>query len=210
MMPSTSVAFAALPSGYSLAPHLLPRVQDAQLVVDEHVAVGGVARLYVVELVLLVDVDQHLAVYRVADARTLDLERLEHHVTVAQDHRLAVVAQVGDRLERAWVDAFLERILNEEARDLEQARVARVGEAEALERAQVVRVAELHAQLLEELPVALLTLLAEGLGEVLAQVGGHRVVVEQGVVDVEKEDDTHARHRSGTGRAGVGAFRRQR
>ena len=96
-----------------------------------------------------------------------------------------MLAHAGDRLERARVDAFLERIVHEEARDLEQARVTRVGEAKALERAQVVGVAELHAQLLEELPVAFLAFLAEGRGEVLAQVGGHRVVVEQGVVDVE-------------------------
>jgi hypothetical protein len=75
--------------------------------------------------------------------------------------------------------------VDEEARDLEQARLARVGEAEALERAQVVGVSELRAQLLEELPVALLALLAEGLGEMRAEVAGNSVVVEQRVVDVE-------------------------
>jgi len=75
--------------------------------------------------------------------------------------------------------------VDEEARDLEQARLARVGEAEALERAEVVGVPELRAQLLEELPVALLALLAEGLGEMRAEVAGNSVVVEQRVVDVE-------------------------
>jgi len=75
--------------------------------------------------------------------------------------------------------------VDEEARDLEQARLARIGEAEALERAEVVGVPELRAQLLEELPVALLALLAEGLGEMRAEVAGNSVVVEQRVVDVE-------------------------
>jgi hypothetical protein len=75
--------------------------------------------------------------------------------------------------------------VHEETRYLEQARLARVGEAEALERAEVVGVPELRAQLLEELPVALLALLAEGLGEMRAEVAGNSVVVEQRVVDVE-------------------------
>jgi hypothetical protein len=75
--------------------------------------------------------------------------------------------------------------VDEEARNLEQTRVARVGEPEALKRAQVVGVAELLAQLLEELPVALLAPLAERLGQVRTQVGGDRVVVEQRVVDVQ-------------------------
>jgi hypothetical protein len=75
--------------------------------------------------------------------------------------------------------------VHEEARYLEQARLAWVGEAEALERAEVVGVPELRAQLLEELPVALLALLAEGLGEMRAEVAGNSVVVEQRVVDVE-------------------------
>jgi hypothetical protein len=96
-----------------------------------------------------------------------------------------VFAHARDRVECARVDAVGERIVDEEARDLEQARLARVGEAEALERAEVVGVPELRAQLLEELPVALLALLAEGLGEMRAEVAGNSVVVEQRVVDVE-------------------------
>jgi hypothetical protein len=96
-----------------------------------------------------------------------------------------VLAHARDRVECARVDAVGERIVDEEARDLEQARLARIGEAEALERAEVVGVPELRAQLLEELPVALLALLAEGLGEMRAEVAGNSVVVEQRVVDVE-------------------------
>jgi hypothetical protein len=95
---------------------------------------------------------------------------------------------VGHRVERARVEAVGEGVVDEEARDLEQPRLARVREAKALERSQVVGVAELRAQLFEELPVALLALLAERGREVRAKVGRDRVVVEQRVVDVEEKD----------------------
>src|SRR5262249_15007568 len=65
----------------------------------------------------------------------------------------------------------------------------RVLHAVALQGAEVVGVAQLGPQLLEQGPVALLPLGPEGGGQVGAQVGGHPVVVQQGVVDVEQEDD---------------------
>jgi hypothetical protein len=66
--------------------------------------------------------------------------------------------------------------------------VARIGKPEPLQRAEVVRIAELLAEQLELVPVALLTLRAEFVGQVAPQVGGDAVVVEQRVVDVEQED----------------------
>src|SRR5439155_26778165 len=61
--------------------------------------------------------------------------------------------------------------------------------AVALERAEVIRVPELGAELLEHLPVLLLPALTHLLGQVVLQVRGDPVVVDEGVVDVEEEDD---------------------
>ena len=47
-------------------PAALARVEDAKLVVDDHVVIGRVAALDVVEFVLLVDVDEHVTVDRTA------------------------------------------------------------------------------------------------------------------------------------------------
>jgi hypothetical protein len=53
--------------------------------VHEHVVTGRVALLDVVQLPLLVDVDEHVALDRLEQPGTLDLARLEDHVAVGQD-----------------------------------------------------------------------------------------------------------------------------
>src|SRR5262249_41526564 len=45
--------------GYATAPGALDGSQDTDLVVDEDVVIGGIARFDVVEFQFLVDVDQH-------------------------------------------------------------------------------------------------------------------------------------------------------
>ena len=72
--------------------------------------------------------------------------------------------------------------------------VVRIRDAEALERAEVVGVTELGAEPLELVPVPLLPVGAELLGQVAAQVVRHGVVVEQRVVDVEEVDGGVGRH----------------
>jgi len=57
----------------------------------------------------------------------------------------------------------------------------------SLQCAEIVGVAKLGAELLEDLPVAPFAFLAECADEVTAEIIDHRVVVEQGVVDVEQE-----------------------
>ena len=79
------------------APDLLHRIQDAQLVVDQHVVLGRIEPRDVVQLVLLVDVDQHAVLERAPQARALHLARLEHRVAVRQDHRRAPVPRVSSR-----------------------------------------------------------------------------------------------------------------
>jgi len=77
--------------------------------------------------------------------------------------------------------------VQQEPRDLQHVYLARPLGAIALERAKVVGVAELGAQLLEQLPVAPIAVGSERLDEMTPEVLDHRVVVEQRVVDVEKE-----------------------
>jgi hypothetical protein len=61
-------------------------------------------------------------------------------------------------------------------------------ETVALERAEIVRVPELGAQLLEDLPVAHAAYKAHLALEVRAEIVLDRVIVEEGVVHVEKKD----------------------
>jgi hypothetical protein len=103
--------------------------------------------------------------------------------------------------ERARVETFGERIVEQEVRHLQQPVVAvavvidRV--AIALQRAEVVDVTELGAELLEDRPVALGARSTEFALEMLPQVGDDPVVVEQRVVDIEQEDDARARDAHG-------------
>src|SRR5262245_46702556 len=86
-------------------------------------------------------------------------------------------------------------------RDPDRVRIARALDAVALQRTEVVGVAQFRAKLLEDLPVAPLAVGPRRLQEMTPQIGDHRVVVEQRVVDVEQKDDV-AHAASG----GQGAF----
>ena len=90
------VSLAREDGGHAGAPDLLDRGQDAQLVVDQHVVTGRVALLDVVQLLLLVDVDEHAAFDRLEEPGALDLARLEDHVAVGQDDRRSPGAEVLD------------------------------------------------------------------------------------------------------------------
>ena len=99
------VRVVALPRKYrgdARRPDLLHRGQDAQLVVDQHVVVGRVALLDVVQLLFLVDVDRARGRPPLrTDARALDLARLKDHVAVRQDHRRPQAAEMLEHVERA-------------------------------------------------------------------------------------------------------------
>ena len=107
------------------------------------VVLRRVAPLDVVELLLLVDVDQDVAVDGVEQPRALDLARLEDDVAVREDHRRAPGARMLDDVERLGKEPVGEGIVDEELRDGEHVRVARMLDAVALERAEVVGVAQL-------------------------------------------------------------------
>src|SRR5262249_15025105 len=147
------------------------------------------ALLDVIELLLLVDVDEHAAFDDLAETRALDLARLEDDVAIREDDGRAEAGGVLDRVDRARIEPVCERVVHQEARYGQQRVITRMADARVLERAQVVGVAELRAELLEDLEVLLRAFRADLLHEVAPQVERHPIVVEQGVVDVEEDDD---------------------
>ena len=137
---------------HPVAPDFLHRRQDAKLVVDQHVALRRIEALDVVELLLLVDVDEDLAVERLPQAGPLDLARLENGVAVRQHHRPAPLPNVPDGVQRPGVKPVGERIVDQPARHQQETRIVQVLDPITLERAEIVGIAELAAQLLEDLP----------------------------------------------------------
>ena len=59
----------------------------------------------------------------------------------------------------------------------------------ALECAKIIGVPKLASQLLEDLPVSVVSGRTIFLLEVLPQMVLHTIIVEQGIVDIEQEDD---------------------
>jgi len=80
-----------------------------------------------------------------------------------------------------------EGIIHHEVRHRQQFRIAGPLDAITLQRAQIVRVSELGAQLLENFPIAPCAGFAHFIREVAFQIFRHAIIVEQRVVDVEKE-----------------------
>ena len=115
--------------------------------------------------------------------------------TTSPSERIATFAalfRVGDDVERPRVQPVHEGIVQQEDRHAEHLRIARMLDAVALERAEVVGVAELGPELLEDVPVALLAVVAEHVGHVPPEVALDRVVVEQRVVHVEQDHPQRA------------------
>ena len=73
----------------------------------------------------------------------MDLAWLKHHVSVGEDHGLCELVEAMHGLECAGIEAFRERILEEIAGGLEQARVVGLGAPQALECAEIIGVTEL-------------------------------------------------------------------
>jgi hypothetical protein len=110
---------------------------------------------------------------------------------------MTVGPQALEHVERLRVEPVGERIVHQERRRRQQARIPRILHPIALQRAEVVGIAELRPEPLEDRPVALLALRPDLAGEEALQVGGDAVVVEERVVDVDQEYDRTLRHRHG-------------
>lgn len=183
------MALAREDGGKPVAPDVLHRRQEAQLVVHHHVVFRRITLLHVVEFLFLVNVDERVAVHGFEQAGAFHFARLEDDVAVGEDDDRSPLPDVFEGVERVRIEAVGEGIIDEEVGDDEQARVAGICDAVALERAEVVGVTEFGAQLLEEGPIVLRAFGADFAFEVAFEVGGDAVVVEQRVVHVEQEDD---------------------
>src|SRR5262245_10999366 len=186
------VTLAGEDRGDAVGPGGLDGGAEPRLVVDEHVVVGGVAPLDVVQLALLVDIDEHVALDRLEQPGAMDLQGLEHHVAVGEDDRLAPLLRVLHGVQGAREQAVRERIVHEKRRDRDEVGAMWILQTEALQRAQVVGVPELLPELLEQLPVPLVLRLTDRPLEVTTHVGNDVIVVDERVVDVEQGDDGHA------------------
>ncbi len=179
---------------HALSPVQLRCSEDPHLVVHEHIPLGGVPPLDVVELVLLVHVDED-AVDGGRDACSYDLPRLEDGVAVGQHDRRSVGAQPTEHVERARVETLRERVLEEVLADGEQPRVPRVGLPPLLDGTEVVAVAELHEAPLLDRPVRGACVRPVLAVEVALEILADAVVVEERVVDVDEEGRGRPAHR---------------
>src|SRR5258707_8302322 len=82
-----------------------------------------------------------------------------------------------------------EWVVDEEVGNREEARIMREFVAVLLQGAEVVRIAKLVAQAFEDPPVLIGVFGSDVVQEVVLEVGGDAIVVEQGVVNVEEKND---------------------
>ena len=127
-------------------------VRNAQFVLHQHVMFGRETLGDIVELLFFVQIDKDLTSDRLKQAGTVDLARLEDHITVGEDGRRPPLLDVFDDLQRAGKEAVNKWIVEQEAGNGEDARIARILAAIALQRAKIIRVSQLGSQLLEEAP----------------------------------------------------------
>src|SRR5262249_46733622 len=89
--------------GDPLAPDLLHRSKNAQLVVDKHIMIGGIEALYVFELAFLVKVDEHMIIDRAPQAGALHLARLEHSIAIRENDRRPPLLHMFHRVEGSGI-----------------------------------------------------------------------------------------------------------
>src|SRR5262249_64304 len=82
-------------------------------------------------------------------------------------------------------------IVDEVRRHLENRELAVILDAVALEGAEVVGIAELASKLLEESPIALLSLRADELSQVSLEISRYAIVVENRIGDIDEKNDAH-------------------
>src|SRR4030095_7306633 len=179
--------------GDPVTPDILDRVQDPRLVVHENVMARGIALLDIIQRLLLVDVDQHVALHRLGDPGPLDLAGLEDNVAVRQDHGGAPGAEPLQDVERSRVEAIGEGIVDEERRHRGEVDVPRVLAPVVLQRPEIVAIAELHEQRLEDRPVPVAGYGTEFPLEMALEVVLHPIVVEERVVHVDEEGEGRRR-----------------
>src|ERR1700730_13757279 len=174
--------------GHPVAPNFLYLSQNSRLVVHQNVAARGVALLDISQLLLLVDVYQHVSLDGLEDAGALDLARLEDDIPIGKDHRPRPASEALENIERSRVEPIGEGVIHQIRRHRQQMDVLRVLDPIALQGAEIVPVAQIAEQLLEDRPIAVATRRSELAFEMALEIGLDAIVVEQGVVDIDKED----------------------
>src|SRR5215813_14356935 len=111
---------------------------------------GRVAPLHICKLLLLVNVDQDIALKCFGNAGAIDLERLKDHVAIGEHDRLAPFSYVLHDVEGIGIKAGSEGIIDHETGDGEEPGFIGKLYAIALQRAEVVSVAQFGAKLLED------------------------------------------------------------
>src|SRR5207244_2264113 len=138
-------------------PNFLYLSENSRLVVHQNVVARGVALLDITELLLLVDVYQHISLDGLGDAGALDLARLENDVAVGQDNRPRPAAELLENVERSRVQPIGERVIHQIRGHRQQMDVLWVLHAIALQGAEIVAIAQIIEQLLEDRPIAVAT-----------------------------------------------------
>ncbi len=135
------------------------------------------------------DVNQHIAIDRFKDAGALDLARLEDDVAVGEHDRSPPATQPLEDVEGSGIEPIGEGVVHQIGGHRQELYISRVLDPIALQRAKIVAVAQIGEQLLEDRPVAVATGGAELALQMALKIGLNAVVVEQGVIDIDKEDD---------------------
>src|SRR5689334_20746475 len=117
---------------------------------------GVKARFHVVELVFFMDENEDARTEDIAEARAVDLARLEHDIAITDDDDRAPLLDVLDGIERVGIKPVRERVVDHEVRDFQQTGIARMFDSIALESSEVVGITQFGSKLLEDFPVALL------------------------------------------------------
>ncbi len=101
--------------GDALTPHLLHRVEDAQLIIDQDIPLCRIKTLNLGKFPLLMDIDEHVVFKGRPEPGALDLTGLEYGVAIGEDDRGTPLPNVLDGLKRACIKPIGKRIIDEPA-----------------------------------------------------------------------------------------------
>ena len=146
----------------ALAPTVLNRIEDAQLVINHHIALCWIKALHISKLLFLVNINEHAAVERRPKTGAIDFSRLEYRIAIGQNDRWTPLLDMLDRAKGAFIDPIAERIVHEPARHQQNSRIVHLLEPESLQCAEIVGIAEFAPHFLKNFPVTVAVLDAEG------------------------------------------------
>src|SRR5581483_8942496 len=81
-------------SRHAPAPYTLYCCQYAQLIIYQHIVYSRITALDILKLTLLMYINQNILVSRLLQTRSLNLARLEDHITIREDNRWSPLSEV--------------------------------------------------------------------------------------------------------------------